>query len=296
MIIILIMVMDNVAAGSEQEVQRIKTRWAALVEGFKPLGVVVSSKIAAFPSSFGTGIQALENIDKGDIVVTVPLTAMVTHERLRRHYKTALVLPPTDTPNWSLFASYFARIRSKIEVAKSVSTEFKQIEVNNVKWFPDCLSALSFDEELLAELPPWTASYFRAYQDAVETEYNFLAKLAKEKTPYGISLEAFKEGVCLALSRAFAIDRGELAIIPVCDIFNHRATSPDLDANFNITHFWFVATRNISPGEEIFDSYGFVSPFIPFLRLAHPLSFIWWSQKARWREDVEGLWFCRPPL
>jgi len=245
------------AEAAETEEQRLKSRWESLVAGYRPLGVTVSPKVAAFLGPFGGGLQALSNIHKDEVLVSVPISSMVTDERLRKHYKTALRLSESGSPDWSLLAIFIGRIRSKVESHNTVSLEFRNVEINNIKWFPMCLSALSFDEALLAELPPWTVSDFRAAQDDVKREYQSLSDFTKEKIPYGISFDNFKEAVCMVRSRAFQLDVNLNAIVPFADKFNHKSADPDVLSYVNETHFWFSASKDLVAGQEIFSTYSY---------------------------------------
>ncbi|KAE8379225.1 SET domain-containing protein [Aspergillus bertholletiae] len=225
---------------------------------------------ARFPGR-GLGMIAKRNIEEDEAIVTVPLKAMLTPERIPSSFADKF---PDGTPTHALYAAFFTNGNPE---------DLEEFKAWRKTWpsrqdFEESMPVL-WSESLRNYLPPSISSHWRSIKcgrDRLQYETSHQNLLAQQeqrlRSAWDIVVsvfpvtdwETFSYHWLIVNTRSFFYlmpgqeppeDRNDaMALLPLADYFNHSDVA--CNVKFDGEKYVFRATKHYDEGEEIYMSYG----------------------------------------
>ncbi|KAB8207410.1 hypothetical protein BDV34DRAFT_211708 [Aspergillus parasiticus] len=224
---------------------------------------------ARFPGR-GLGMIATRNIEEDEAIVTVPLKAMLTSERIPSYFTRKF---PDGTPTHALYAAFLTNGNAE---------DLEEFNAWRKTWpsrqdFKDSMPIL-WSESLRNYLPPSISGHWHSIQSRDKLQYetthqNLLAQQEQRlRTAWDIVVsvfpdtdwEAFSYHWLVVNTRSFFYlmpgqeppeDRNDaMALLPFADYFNHSDVA--CNVKFDGENYVFRAAKHYDEGEEIYMSYG----------------------------------------
>ncbi|KAE8350286.1 SET domain-containing protein [Aspergillus coremiiformis] len=248
--------------GKEHE---LFTEWA-LTQGVIANGVGP----ARFPGR-GLGMIAARNIEKDEAIVTVPLKAMLTPERIPSSFTSRF---PEEISTHALYAAFLTNGDPK---------DLEEFEAWTKTWpnrqdFEESMPIL-WSESLQNYLPPSISSHWHSIQSRgdkpqYKTSHQHLLFQQEQRLRAAWEIvvtvfpdtnwETFRYHWLIVNTRSFYYlmpdqeppeDRNDaMALLPFADYFNHSDVA--CNVKFDGEKYVFRATKHYDEGEEIYMSYG----------------------------------------
>ncbi|KAK2753759.1 hypothetical protein FQN55_000122 [Onygenales sp. PD_40] len=269
------MVKGTSSAGPEHEAF---TEWAKSQE-IEINGVAPTR----FPGQ-GVGMAAQRNINANEVILTVPIKAMLTIEHIPSAFRKKF---PEDIATQALYAAYFCfaqETREKFSLWQTVWPSRQDFDDSIPLIWPKHLKGESSSDSDLAlccpPLPPaisgrWNTfdkkaipyAYTADHQDLLKEQESRFEKAYRDvkKVFADVDKELFTYYWLIVHTRSFhhippggsaPDDRNDaMALCPFGDYFNHSAEG-GCNVAFDDKEYTFTTTKSYEKGEEIFFSYG----------------------------------------
>ena len=231
-------------------------KYIKFMKSFYKLGLYLNKIEIGFNSDCDRFCKATEDINDKDIIIRVPLEALMTLDSARKSslgkYFTPQLEKKLNSPHHSLLSTFMLT-----EMDKGINSKWKYyfdflpVNYNN---FPIFYGEKEF--ELLKGTQ--FLELIKKKKKEMKEDYDLLVSVIPGYSKYDFNL--FKKMREVISSRVFGVtikEKKNDIIAPYADMLNHkrpRQTHWNFDDNSN--SFVIKAVSNVKKGQEVFDSYG----------------------------------------